>query len=28
MDWPDWVLHDFKLIEWQNRLVRHAMELD
>jgi len=28
VDWPDWVLHDFRIIEWQNRMVRHALGLD
>jgi len=28
VDWPDWVLHDLKIIEWQNRMARHALDLD
>jgi len=28
VDWPDWVLHDFRILEWQNRMARHALDLD
>ncbi|NBD34402.1 MAG: hypothetical protein GVY30_00200 [Chloroflexi bacterium] len=28
VNWPDWVIHDFRILEWQHRIIKQEFETD